>query len=117
MSPLLALGAAVFLLGTIVWHFAGFFATLTAWACGLAVMLHYTLPRRWREGLTLDHLLAISILAIPVMVMSALALWTLATKPVEWQSFEWRRIEHARLPGDTWRHMFPVRPGRPAEGE
>ncbi|MBY0339273.1 MAG: hypothetical protein K2X11_21850 [Acetobacteraceae bacterium] len=111
MSPLLALSAAAFLLGMAVWHFAGFFAQLAAWACGLAVLLHYALPRRWRDGLSLDLLLAISMLVLPVALMSVLAVWTLATKPVVWESFEWRRIEHARLPGETWRHMFPKRPG------
>jgi hypothetical protein len=49
-----------------------------------------------------------------VVLLSGLAIAALIEQPVAWQGFEWRAIEHARLPGETWRHLFPVRPPRAA---
>lgn len=81
-------------------------------AIPLTLGLMFLLPRAWLRGLPATTLFCASMLLSPVMLMFVLALGALAEKPLTWEPIEWRAIEHARLPGDTWRHMFPVRPTR-----
>jgi hypothetical protein len=90
------------------------FGAMALAAIPLSLLLMLLMPRSWREGLPPTTLFIGAMLLSPVVLMSTLAVAALAEKPLEWQSFEWRHIEHARLPGDTWRHMFPVRPPRAA---
>lgn len=81
-------------------------------AIPLTLALMLLLPRVWVRGLPASTLFFASMLLSPVLLMVVLAAGALAEKPLVWEPVEWRPIEHARLPGDTWRHMFPVRPPR-----
>jgi hypothetical protein len=90
------------------------FGAMALAAIPLSLILVLLMPRRWREGLAPATLFMSAMLLSPVVLMSTLAVAALIEKPIEWQSFEWRQIEHARLPGETWRHLFPVRPPRAA---
>jgi hypothetical protein len=90
------------------------FGAMALAAVPLSLVLLLLMPRRWREGLAPATLFIGAMLLSPVVLMSSLAVATLVEKPLEWQAFEWRDIEHARLPGETWRHLFPVRPPRAA---
>jgi len=79
-------------------------------AVPLTILLMFLLPRAWLRDMPAITLFCGSMLLVPVMLMMTLAIGVLATRPFTWEPIEWREIEHARLPGDTWRHMFPVRP-------
>lgn len=81
-------------------------------AIPLTIALMFLLPRAWVQGLPALTLFFASMLLSPVMLMFLLMIGAIADKPLVWEPIEWRVIEHARLPGDTWRHMFPVRPTR-----
>lgn len=90
------------------------FGAMALAAIPLSLILVMLMPRSWREGLAPATLFMAAMLLSPVVLMSTLAVGALIEKPLEWQSFAWRNIEHARLPAETWRHLFPVRPPRAA---
>lgn len=109
-----ALWALVLILLLPAGLFSMVFGAMALAAVPLSLLLLLLMPRRWREGLAPLTLFTAAMLLSPVLLMSGLAIAALIEKPLEWQSFEWRSIEHARLPGETWRHLFPVRPPRAA---
>jgi hypothetical protein len=90
--------------------FSAVYGVMAIVALPLAVVLALLLPRRWMRGLPALTLFFGSMLLAPVLMMVSLAVTALVEKPLAWDHFEWRRIEHERLPGATWRHLFPVRP-------
>jgi hypothetical protein len=90
--------------------FSAVYGAMAIVALPLAILLAFLLPRRWMRGMPALTLFFGSMLLAPALMMMGLALTALAKKPVAWEPLEWRRIEHERLPGATWRHLFPVRP-------
>lgn len=90
--------------------FSAVYGAMALIALPLAVVLALLLPRRWMRGMPALTLFFGSMLLAPVLMMAGLALTALAEKPLAWEHFERRPIEHARLPGATYRHLFPVRP-------
>ncbi|MCX8132673.1 MAG: hypothetical protein N3D18_01765 [Roseococcus sp.] len=90
------------------------FGAMAVAAVPLSLLLLLLLPRSWRQGLPPATLFTAGMLLSPVLLLAGLALAALAGKPLDWPEIEWRAIEHARLPGDTWRHLFPMRPPRGA---
>jgi len=90
--------------------FSAVYGVMALIALPLAILLALVLPRRWMRGLPALTLFLGSMLLAPALMMAGLAVVALVEKPLAWDHFEWRRIEHERLPGATWRHLFPVRP-------
>jgi hypothetical protein len=90
------------------------FGAMAVAAAPLSLLLLLLMPRRWREGLPPATLFVGAMLLSPVLLLAGLALGALAGAPLDWPEIEWRAVEHARLPGETWRHLFPMRPPRGA---
>ncbi|MDB5416054.1 MAG: hypothetical protein JWR10_4389 [Rubritepida sp.] len=93
------------------------FGALAIAAVPLTILLMFLMPRRWARGLPALTLFLASMLLAPVLMMFCLMVGALAEKPLAWEPIEWRVIAHTRLPGDTWRHLFPVRPSREAAAQ
>ncbi|MCU0887108.1 MAG: hypothetical protein MUF65_03855 [Rubritepida sp.] len=90
--------------------FALVYGAMALAAIPLTLLLVLFMPARWRRGLPLVTVFMAAMMLAPVLLMAGLAAGALAGKPLAWEPIEWRRVEHARLPSDTWRHLFPMRP-------
>lgn len=104
------LSAALLLLLLPAGLFALVYGAMAVAALPLTLLLIVLMPPRWRRGLPLATVFMGAMLLAPVLLMAGLAAEALAGKPLVWEPFEWRRVEHARLPAETWRHLFPMRP-------
>jgi hypothetical protein len=90
--------------------FAVVFGVMALAAVPLTLLLVLAMPARWRRGLPVATVFVGAMLLSPVLLMGTLAIQALASKPFVWEPIEWRRVEHARLPSETFRHLFPMRP-------
>jgi hypothetical protein len=89
--------------------FALVFGAMALAAVPLTLVLILAMPARWRRGLPVATVFMGAMLLSPALLMAALAVDALAGQPLAWEPIEWRRVEHARLPAETFRHMFPMR--------
>ena len=89
--------------------FALVFGAMALAAVPLTLVLILAMPARWRRGLPVATVFMGAMLLSPALLMAALAVEALAGQPLAWEPIEWRRVEHARLPAETFRHMFPMR--------
>jgi hypothetical protein len=90
--------------------FALVFGAMALAAVPLTLLLVLAMPARWRRGLPVATVFMGAMLLSPVLLMATLAIEALASQPFAWEAIEWRRVEHARLPAETFRHLFPMRP-------
>lgn len=94
--------------------FALVFGAMAIAAVPLTLLLVLVMPARWRRGLPVATVFMWAMLLAPVLLMAGLAVEALAGQPLAWEPITWRQVEHARLPAETFRHMFPIR--RPEGG-